>query len=139
MPTYRVTVEDEYEDTIEEIWRSYRASTQTRVIEIEAEDEDEAEQLVLSGMEGTVITDDWDYGDSCDSEYWENGDTIDSSPVEQRIAAVVTLAEAAVQAEAQRQRYEEMIVRSRVQHQRWMDNQTYGDAPRVVDTPAWKL
>lgn len=138
MPTFRVTIEEEFEDTIEEIWRAYRASTQSRVVEIEADSEEEAEDLAMDG-EGDLISEDWDYGDSCDSEYFDAGDTIDSHHVDVRISEVLTLEAATEQAARARRAYDEMVRRSRAQHQAWMDRKVYGDAPRVVDTPAWKV
>jgi hypothetical protein len=138
MPTYRVTIEEDFEDTIEELWRSYRTATQYRVVEIEAEDEEEAEDLAMDG-EGTIISEDWDYGDSCDSEFYDTGDTIDSHHVDTRVGQTVTLEQASRQAEEARRTYEEMIAQSRAQYRTWMERKVYGDAPRIEDPPSWKL
>jgi len=138
MPTYRVTIEEEFEDVIEEIWRSYRSATQSRIMEIEAENEEQAEDLVMAG-EGETISEDWDYGDSVDSEYWEAGDTIDSHHVDIRVSNTSTIEEAESQAEASRQQYAEMLAQSRAQHAAWMKSKVYGNAPAVTDSPAWKI
>jgi len=77
MPRYRVELVERHDQTIEEIYRSFQEAFLTRVIEVEAEDEDEAHDLALDG-EGDIIDEDWSYGDIYDSEFWESGELIDS-------------------------------------------------------------
>ena len=90
MPLYRITMETEYEDTIEEIWHAWRASYNTRTVEVEAEDEETAIELAQDG-DGRIINEDWDYGDITGSDYHETGECVDSNHIEERITLVETV------------------------------------------------
>jgi len=76
MPVYRVEIRDYIEVTLEEIWRAWRTDVETRVYEVEAEDEDEAREIAEA--HGDLIEEDYEYGSIDDSEFYETGDEIDS-------------------------------------------------------------
>jgi len=74
MPAFIVTIEDTIDETIEEIWHAYRTNTHIRLYRVEAEDENEAREIAEDY--GNLISEDYDYGDIYDSEYY---DTVNDS------------------------------------------------------------
>lgn len=78
MPIFRVEKIDYYDVAQEEYWRAYRTDTRTRIYEIEADNEDEAREMLEYGDidEDAYIDEDYDCGDTYDSEYYDTGEDI---------------------------------------------------------------
>lgn len=87
MPRYRVELVERHDQTIEEIFRSFQEAFLTRVIEVDADNEDHAYDLAMDG-EGDLVEEDWSYGDIYDSEFWESGDLIDSEYMETDLESI---------------------------------------------------
>jgi len=111
MPIYRVEVVEEHEQIVEEIYHASRPMYYSKIIEIEAEDEEDAEQLAFDG-EGELIDEDWDYGDIGNSEFYESGEEIDSNYCDTRVENVETLTEWSERAREQQLLYEQMRQRA---------------------------
>lgn len=91
MPEFTVIVEERHTETVEEIHRAYREMIVEVEYRIEAEDEDEAAELVEAGQ-GEEIDREYHEGDYYDSEYWETGDVLDTNFEEQEVVNVHSLA-----------------------------------------------
>ncbi len=81
MPIFRITIEERHNEWVEEIYHTLRDMFCTRVYEVEAEDEDEA-QAMAHRDEGHLVSEEWDYGDSHDSEYYDSGEVVESEYVD---------------------------------------------------------
>lgn len=87
MPTYTVRVEETYDQRVEEILVAFRPYYIIRVVEVEAENEEEARELALDEM-GNVIEEYTDYGEFYDSEFYDYGDVIDEDYVETNVGII---------------------------------------------------
>jgi len=133
MPIFRVTVEEEHEDTFEEIYHAWRTMYCTRVVEVEAEDEDEAEALASDG-EGTLIEEDWDYGDVSGSEFYESGESIDQNFIDCTYT-VETLSEYSERARAAREQYRQALESMRQDHREFLRKREQAR----LGPPAWEV
>lgn len=119
MPEFTVIVEERHTETIEEIHRAYREILVEVEYRIEAEDEDEAAELVEAGQ-GEEIDREYHEGDYYDSEYWEGGEVIDSCFEEQEVVNVRDVTSGTVTARSQ-----------------WA--QVYNPPPPPVLKPSWEI
>jgi hypothetical protein len=92
MPTYRVEISDRYEQVVEEIYHTFQEAYMLSVIEVDAENAEEAGELARDG-EGITISEEWEYGDMYDSEYCDSGDLVSSDFTERVIDNVISLEE----------------------------------------------
>ena len=74
MPIFRVEINDTFEVSFEEIYRAWRTDSHTRVYEVEAENEEDAEELAEDY--GTLVDEDWENGDIYDSEWYDSGEVL---------------------------------------------------------------
>lgn len=114
MPRYRVEIVERHDQVLEEIWRAYQDAYLTRIIEVDAEDEDEARDLAYDG-EGDLIEEDWSYGDVYDSEYYESGDLVESEYVESEIEDICEISEYEIREAEARRHAAEVAARVRAQ------------------------
>jgi hypothetical protein len=87
MPIFEVEVVDTYDQTVEEVWHAYRSLSRYNLYRIEAESEEEAEELVGQG-EGTLIEENEDIGETYDSDHWADGGIVNEELVERNVDVV---------------------------------------------------
>jgi hypothetical protein len=136
MPVYRVEVVEEHEQIIEEIYHASRPMYYTKIIEIEAEDEEDAEQLAFDG-DGELIDENWEYGDTGDSEFYDSGEEVDANYCDTRIENIETLTEFSERARQQQLAYEQMRERARRSgYGQWCVKR---DIPTHGEKPVWEV
>jgi len=86
MPIYRVHVTERHRESVEELYVAYRDAYYDVVYEIEADDEEEAQENYYQG--DRVYDEFSDYGDYYDSEFIETLDVTDSELEEEEIESV---------------------------------------------------
>ena len=138
MPIYRVTIEERHNDYVEEIYHAVREMFCTRVYEVEAEDEQEAQELAEQ-EEGTLVDEDWDYGDIINSEYHETGESIDSEWQGQDVT-IETMDEYSERYREEIRRREDQMRIARENHARWLrERELKRMAREIGEKPTWEL
>lgn len=138
MPVYRVTMEERHNDYFEEIYHACREMFCTKVYEIEADNEEEARELAEEDA-GTLLEEDWDYGDTHDSDFHESGESIDSEYVDTNVT-IETLDEFSARYQEELRLREEQMERARRRHSEWLRNRTALRLQREIGTkPSWEV
>lgn len=102
MPIYQVIVTETHRETVAEIHHAYRDSYYEVLYEVEADSQEEAEEIYYDGER---IHDDWvDYGDYYDSEFIETLETVDSECIDETVDEIEEVEEENSHA-AQRRRW----------------------------------
>jgi hypothetical protein len=81
MPIYRVTIDERHEDCFEEVYHAWREMRCQRIYEVEAENAEEAEDMAHNDQ-GNLVSEDWDYGDTLDSEFYDTGESVTSEYID---------------------------------------------------------